>query len=51
LIESGLGSDQKIKLTHEQKLMLQMSENDILNGNIISQEDLDKSDLEWLKEK
>jgi hypothetical protein len=51
LIESGLGRDQKIKLTHEQKLMLQMSENDILNGNIISQEDLDKSDLEWLKEK
>jgi hypothetical protein len=51
LIESGLGSDQKIKLTHEQKLMLEMSENDILNGNIISQEDLDKSDLEWLKEK
>ena len=51
LIESGLGSDQKIKLTHEQKLMLQMSENDIVNGNIISQEDLDKSDLEWLKEK
>jgi hypothetical protein len=51
LIESGLGSDQKIKLTHEQKLMLEMSENDILNGNIFSQEDLDKSDLEWLKEK
>ncbi len=51
LIEFGLGSDQKIKLTHEQKLMLQMSENDILNGNIISQEDLDKSDLERLKEK
>jgi hypothetical protein len=51
LIESGLGSDQKIKLTHEQKLMLEMSENDILNGKIISQEDLDKSDLEWLKEK
>ncbi len=25
-----------------------MSENDIQNGRIISQRDLDKSDLEWL---
>lgn len=39
----------KIKLTKEQKLMLEMSENDILKGKLISQSDLDKSDLEWLK--
>lgn len=51
LVESSSVSDEKIKLTKEQKLMLEMSENDITNGRIISQEDLDKSDLEWLKGK
>jgi hypothetical protein len=35
----------------EQKLMLEMSQNDIQNGRLISQSDLDKSDLEWLEEK
>lgn len=50
LVESSAISDDKIKLTREQKLMLEMSENDIYEGKIISQEDLDKSDLEWLKE-
>lgn len=29
--------------------MLKMSEKDISKGNIISQESLDKQDLEWLK--
>jgi hypothetical protein len=49
LVENSSVSDQKIKLTKEQKLMLEMSENDITNGKIISQEDLDKSELKWLK--
>ena len=31
--------------------MLDMSEVDIQNGRIISQNDLDKNDLEWLKGK
>ena len=31
--------------------MLEMSEIDIKKGHIISQNDLDKSDLEWLKGK
>jgi len=48
-IEETSTQNEKIKLTKEQKLMLEMSEQDILNGRLISQNDLDKSDLEWLK--
>lgn len=40
---------EKIQLSEEQLLMLNMSENDILNGRLTSQEELDKTDLEWLK--
>ena len=40
----------KIILTKQQIEMLEMSENDIQNSKLISQEDLDKNDLEWLKE-
>lgn len=39
------------KLIHEQIQMIEMSEIDILNGCIISQNDLDKTDLEWLLKK
>ena len=41
--------ENKIQLLEEQILMLDMSENDILNGKLTSQEELDKIDLEWLK--
>lgn len=51
LVENSNLQNEKIKLTREQKLMLEMSETDIQNGRLISQSDLDKSDLEWLKEK
>lgn len=30
--------------------MLQLSDNDIKNGNLISQNKLDKDNLQWLKE-
>jgi hypothetical protein len=39
-----------LELSEEQKIMLQMSDTDILNGNVISQVELDKNDLKWLKE-
>ncbi len=42
--------DIKIHLTKELKLMLEMSQNDIQSGYLISQNDLDKSDLDWLIE-
>jgi hypothetical protein len=51
LINSSKVEENKITLTKEQKLMLEMSENDIQNGRLISQSDLDKSDLDWLKGK
>jgi len=37
-----------IKLTSQQIEMLMMSEEDIENGRLISQEDLDKMDEKWL---
>ena len=39
-----------VKLTSEQILMLQLSDHDIINGKLISREQLDKDDLAWLKE-
>jgi hypothetical protein len=37
-----------VKLTSEQKAMLEMSENDIENGRLISQEEMNKRNIEWL---
>ncbi len=39
-----------VKLTDEQKVMLKMSEDDIKNGRLVSQEAMDKRNLEWLNE-
>ncbi|GAA0870872.1 hypothetical protein GCM10009117_00170 [Gangjinia marincola] len=36
------------ELTAEQKEMLEMSEDDIKNGRLISQDAMDKRNLEWL---
>jgi hypothetical protein len=49
LLDNSAVPNEKIKLTKEQKLMLEMSETDIQNGRTISQNDLDKNDLKWLK--
>ena len=38
-----------VNLSSAQIEMIRMSELDIKNGDVISQEDLDKSDFEWLK--
>lgn len=51
LVDNSLVATEKIKLTDEQKLMLEMSEADVQNGRTIAQTDLDKQDLEWLKGK
>ena len=50
LVDNSAVKGEKIKLTKEQKLMIELSEIDIQNGRIISQDDLDKKDLQWLKE-
>lgn len=39
-----------VELSEEQKIMLQMSENDIENGRIILESELNKKDLKWLQE-
>ena len=38
-------------LTDEQKAMLEMSEQDVKDGNLISQEEMMKKNLEWLNAK
>lgn len=51
LVSSSSTDPDEVKLTKEQKLMLEMSEKDINDGNLISQEAMDKRNLEWLNEK
>jgi len=48
LISSSFSESNVIELTKEQKMMLEMSEEDIKNGKLISQEAMDKRNLEWL---
>lgn len=50
LINSSSVGQDIVNLTDEQILMLQMSDLDIANGRIISQDQLDKDDLQWLNE-
>lgn len=40
-----------VELSEEQIVMLQLSDSDIANNKLISQNDLDRQDLEWLKRK
>lgn len=48
LISSSTSDTDIVELTDEQKIMLEMSEEDIKNGKLISQEAMDKRNLEWL---
>lgn len=48
LISSSFSESEIVKLTKEQRSMLEMSEKDIENGRLISQEAMDKRNLEWL---
>lgn len=48
LISSSTSESEIVELTDEQKIMLEMSEQDIKNGKLISQEAMDKRNLEWL---
>jgi len=51
MISSKAYDSDIVLLTMEQKEMLEMSENDIENGRLISQEAMDKRNLEWLNER
>ncbi len=50
LISSETSNSAKADLTEEQKLMLEMSERDIKNKKLISQEAMNKRNIEWLNE-
>jgi hypothetical protein len=49
LVSTSNVNEEIIQLSEAQILMLNMSEDDIKNNRIVSQEELDKIDLEWLK--
>lgn len=48
LISSSSADTEIVELTAEQKEMLEMSETDIKNGRLISQDAMEKRNLEWL---
>ncbi len=48
LISSSAADSDIVELTAEQKEMLEISEADIENERLISQEAMDKRNLEWL---
>ena len=48
IIFESTQSEEKVKLSSEQIEMLMMSENDIECGKLISEDELRKSDIEWL---
>ncbi len=48
LISSSKSDAGPVKLTDAQKAMLEMSEEDIKTGELISQEAMDRRNLEWL---
>ncbi len=48
LISSSKSESEIVELTNEQKIMLEMSENDIKTGKLISQDAMNKRNLEWL---
>jgi phage tail tape-measure protein len=50
IISSSSSKSAVMETSKEQKQMLEMSEQDIRNGNLISQEAMDKRNLEWLNE-
>ena len=49
LVSKSSVNEDVVQLSESQILMLNMSDEDIKNERVISQEDLDKMDLEWLK--
>ncbi len=48
LISSSKSESEIVELSNEQKIMLEMSEDDIKRGKLISQDAMDKRNLEWL---
>jgi len=49
LVEKSSVDNDLVKLSKEQTLMLELSDRDIKNDRLLTQDQLDKNDLEWLK--
>lgn len=49
LVNASSVDQDTVQLTEEQILMLQLSDNDIKDEKLISHDQLDKDDLQWLK--
>ena len=49
IVRTSAVNDDIVKLSEAQILMLNMSEEDIDNNRLVSYDELDKTDLEWLK--
>jgi hypothetical protein len=49
LVSTSKVDDEIIQLSEAQMVMLNRSEDDIKNNRLMSQDELDKMDLEWLK--
>jgi hypothetical protein len=50
IVENSTLSIDKLHLSAEQKIMLQLSESDIQENRVITESELNKNDLKWLKE-
>lgn len=48
LISSSSSESEIVELTEDHQKLLEMSEQDIKNGKLISQKAMDKRNLEWL---
>ncbi len=48
IISTTISESEILELTSEQKSMLEMSEKDIKDGNLISQDEMSKRNVEWL---
>ena len=51
LVSANSIQSEPVKLSPDQKIMLEMSERDIKKGRLIDQDDLEKRNMEWLNEK
>jgi len=49
LVDTSAVEEEKVLLSEEQKIMLELSEKDIKKGKVMSYKQLDKEDLKWLK--
>jgi hypothetical protein len=50
LIDNGVNQTEPVQLSEEQITILKLSDKDIEAGNLITHDEVTKSDLKWLKE-